>query len=110
MSPPPIPSPSSSVPTVGDMVRAAWLHRVLAPIAAVMVLLCLPALAGGASAPRSQSASEAPLFIPGAFRLPASNGYTLNVLAVPPWAGRPGSLLMSATAKAGGPITESRRR
>ena len=34
--------------------------------------------------------------------MPASNGYTLNVLALPPWSGRSGSLLISATAKGKG--------
>lgn len=84
------------------MVRAAGLHRLLAPIAVAMLLLCLPALAAGASTPKTPPASEAPLFIPGAFRLPASNGYSLYVLAVPPRAGRSASLLIYATAKGKG--------
>jgi hypothetical protein len=40
--------------------------------------------------------------IPGAFRLPASNGYTLYVLAEPARAGHSASLLIYATAKGKG--------
>ncbi len=84
------------------MVRAAGLHRLLAPIAVAMLLLCVPALAAGASALKSPPASEAPLLIPGAFRLPATNGFSLYVLAEPAWAGRSTTLLIYATAKGKG--------
>jgi hypothetical protein len=68
-------------------------------MAAVVALLCVPAFAVGASAAKSPPATEAPLLIPGAFRLPASNGYTLYVIAEPARAGRSASLLVYATAK-----------
>lgn len=69
---------------------------------AVMVALSVPALADGASAPKSPSEIQAPLFIPGAFRLPGSNGYTLYVLAEPARTSRSASLLIYATAKGKG--------
>ncbi|HEY5943030.1 MAG TPA: hypothetical protein VIT89_09240 [Solirubrobacterales bacterium] len=84
------------------MTKAAGLHRQLAAIAVAMLLLCVPALASGASTPKTPPASEAPLFIPGAFRVPASNGYSLYVLAVPQWAGRRASLMIFVTAKGKG--------
>lgn len=43
-----------------------------------------------------------PLPVPGAFRLPASNGYTFYVLSAPPRSGRPASVLIYATAKGKG--------
>ncbi len=88
--------------TVLDMTKAAGLHRLLAPIAVAMLLLCVPALAAGASTPKTPPASQAPLFIPGAFRVPASNGYSLYVLAVPQYAGRRASLLIFVTTKGKG--------
>jgi hypothetical protein len=63
----------------------------LALICAV-VLMAAPALA----------AKERPLFIPGAFRLSASNGYTLYVTALPSRAGRSASLLIFASVKGRG--------
>ncbi|HET7445019.1 MAG TPA: hypothetical protein VFJ57_10210 [Solirubrobacterales bacterium] len=42
---------------------------------------------------------ERPLPVPGAFRLPASNGYTLYVAGVPPHAKRPGKVLIFVYAK-----------
>lgn len=80
------------------MSRAAGLHRLLALLAALVVIWCVPALAQAASSAKS----PAPLFLPNAFRLPASNGYSLYVIAVPARAGRSASLLIYATAKGKG--------
>jgi hypothetical protein len=73
-------------------------RRLLALLAALAVILCVPALAQSASAAKP----PAPLFVPNAFRLPASNGYSLYVIAAPARAGRSGSLLIYATAKGKG--------
>ncbi len=40
--------------------------------------------------------------MPGAFRLPASNGYTLYVVSFPPYAKRPGGVMIFAFAKGRG--------
>lgn len=67
---------------------------------------CALALATGtamaSSAAQSPFAVQEPLPVPGAFRLSASNGYTLYVIAAPPHAGRPASLLIFASAKGRG--------
>ena len=44
------------------------------------------------------------LVVPGAFRLSASNGYTLSVIAAPARAGHPASLFIVASAKGNGAI------
>lgn len=59
-----------------------------------LALVASPSLASSSAQPRV--APERPLPIPGAFRLSASNGYTLDVIAVPPRAGRTASLLIYA--------------
>jgi hypothetical protein len=76
------------------------LVRLLAPLGVCLLLVCAAALlAGPALASPSKESRVTPkrsLPIPGAFRLPASNGYTLDVIAVPPRADRPASLLIYA--------------
>lgn len=65
-----------------------------------LVLACALALVASpspaSSSPQPRVAPERPLPIPGAFRLSASNGYTLDVIAVPQRAGRTASLLIYA--------------
>jgi hypothetical protein len=48
--------------------------------------------------------AAAPLLVPGAFQVSGSNGYTLNVVAEPPQAGRRGSILLDAVQKGMGAI------
>lgn len=72
--------------------------RLFAPVGVCLALVCAVALV----ATPAQAAQKRPLPIPGAFRLPASNGYTLDVIAVPPRAGRSASLLIYASAKGRG--------
>lgn len=70
---------------------------------AVVVLVCAVALTAStilASAPTQvRAAAERPLPVPGAFQLPASNGYTLLVVGIPSYANRPGSLEIFAYKK-----------
>lgn len=77
--------------------------RRLSHLAVFLVLVCSVALAPGsarASAPTQfRAALKGPLPVPGAFRLPASNGYTLYVAGIPPYANRPGGLLIYAYTK-----------
>jgi len=78
----------------------------LLPPTTLLALLCALALGAGSarasSSTQPRSAPTTPLPIPGAFRLPASNGYTLSVVAAPPRAGSSGSLLIFASAKGKG--------
>jgi len=74
--------------------------RAFLALALAAVLLPASALASASTQPRVTP--ERPLPIPGAFRLAASNGYTLDVIAAPPRAGRSGSLLILANAKGKG--------
>lgn len=48
---------------------------------------------------RARTAAGGPLPLPGAFRLPASNGYTLYIVGVGSYAKRPGRLLIIAAAR-----------
>ncbi|MGV1048553.1 MAG: hypothetical protein ACOYD4_08550 [Solirubrobacterales bacterium] len=65
---------------------------------ALAVLICsatpaaAPAVASGPT--RAHASATGTLPIPGGFRLQASNGYTLQVLSVPPHKGHPGSVLL----------------
>lgn len=82
------------------------LHHVLAWLLGLVVLLallCPTAMAAGpasASLPaRALVAPEGALLVPGAFRLAGSNGFTLDVIGVPPRAGHASSLVIFASAK-----------
>lgn len=59
-------------------------------------LLAAPASASPSAAPRATP--ERPLPLPAAFRLSATNGYVLDVIALPPRGGRSGSLLIYTNA------------
>lgn len=76
--------------------------RLSASVAVCLAFVCAVAL-GAAPDPASSSTQSrvAPkaLLIPGAFRLSASNGYTLDVIAIPQRAGRTASLLIYASTK-----------
>lgn len=76
--------------------RRSWLGGVL-------VLLCVVTLAAEpatASVPaRFRVTPKKPLPVPGAFRLSASNGYTLYVVGIPSRGALPGSLRIFAFAK-----------
>jgi hypothetical protein len=76
--------------------------RSLAPLA-VLLVLCGIALGteGAVASPVSghRPTLTEPLPIPGGFRLPASNGYTLYVVASPPRDDHPGSIELVASAK-----------
>jgi hypothetical protein len=79
--------------------------QLVASVCVLVMLLCAALAADPASASSSthgRVTSKEPLPIPGAFQLAASNGYTLDVIAVPPRAGRPASLLIFASAKGKG--------
>lgn len=88
------------------MAESLAVVRRLARLAVVLVLVCSVGLATGfalALAPTQvRAAAKGPLPVPGAFRLPASNGYTLYVAAIPPYAGRPDGLMISAYARGKG--------
>ena len=77
--------------------------RLIAPVSACLALVCAVALvtlpAPASSSAQAQATQSRALFVPGAFRLPASNGYTLYVSALPARAGRPASLFIFAFAK-----------
>jgi hypothetical protein len=62
-------------------------------------LVAVPSLASSSTQPRV--AAEKALPIPGAFRLPASNGYSMHVIAVPPGFGRSAFLLIIVSGKGG---------
>lgn len=66
-------------------------------LALTALLVTLVVSASSAAGPAV--ASPRPLLIPGGFRLAGSNGYTLYVLAAPARAGRPGQVLIYASAK-----------
>lgn len=71
-------------------------------LAFLLALACwavLEAAPASASSVQPRAASKRALLVPGAFRLPASNGYTLYVLAAQPREGRPGKVLIFVTAK-----------
>lgn len=74
--------------------------RLLAVSGTCLALACALALVALSSlaSPSAQAriAPKGPLPIPGAFRLSASNGYTLDLIAVPPRSGRTASLLIYA--------------
>jgi hypothetical protein len=72
--------------------------RFFSPVGAFLVLFCAVVLVAVPATP-SSAATKDPLPIPPGFRLPASNGYTLSMIAVPPHAGRPAYLLIFASAK-----------
>jgi hypothetical protein len=80
--------------------------RRLSRLAVLPVLVCAVALVAGSAlaSPTTQfrAAPKGPLLIPGAFRLPASNGYTLDVVGIPPYANRPGTLLIYALSNGRG--------
>lgn len=80
--------------------------RLFSPAGAFLALFCVVALVAGpataSSSSRSVAVTEGSLFIPGVFRLPASNGYTLYVIAEPSRAGHPAFLLIVASAKSKG--------
>lgn len=69
--------------------------RRLPLLAAFLISVLAAALTPGSVA---ASATE-PLPVPSAFRLSADNGYTLDVIGIPPHANRPGSLLVYVRAK-----------
>jgi hypothetical protein len=80
--------------------------RALLPVGAFLALFCAAVLVAGpataSSSSRPLAATEGPLLIPGAFRLPASNGYTLYVVAEPSRADRPGHLQIALSSKGKG--------
>lgn len=79
--------------------------RRLSPLAVLLALLWAVALAAPAMASPSaqfRAAVKGPLLIPGAFRLSATNGYTLYMIGVPPNDGQSGELLIFASAKGKG--------
>lgn len=77
--------------------------RFFAPVGASLALVCAVALVAlpvpASSSVQPQAAQSRALFVPGAFRLSASNGYTLDVIVVPPRAGHSASLLIYASAR-----------
>ena len=86
---------------------ALWrfVPRALVPVVGALAMFCAVALVAGpatASPLRSWAAPDGSLPVPGAFRLAASNGYTLYVIAEPPRGGRSGSVLIFASAKGRG--------
>lgn len=76
--------------------------QLFSPVGAFLALFFVVALvvepATASSSTRSVAVKEGSLPIPSAFRLPASNGYTLYVIAEPSRAGRSASLAISAIA------------
>lgn len=78
----------------------AWL---LGLLGVFLALLCPAAMAAGPallpSPARALLAPKGALPVPGAFRLSGSNGFTLEVIGVPPREGRPGSVFIFAIAK-----------
>jgi hypothetical protein len=78
----------------------------ISSVGAFLTLFCVVALVAGpataSSSSRSSATTEGSLPIPSAFRLPASNGYMLYVVVVPPHSGRPSSLLIFASTKGKG--------
>jgi hypothetical protein len=77
-------------------------------LGALLFLLGVVALsAGPARALAGAPSSTVPLPVPGAFRLPASDGYTLYVIARPPRGGKSGALLIIASAKGEGVTYEA---
>jgi hypothetical protein len=69
--------------------------------AVVLALLCAVGLVivPATASAQASAARRGPLLVPGAFRLQATNGYTLYVVSEPPREGRRGSLLIVAAAK-----------
>lgn len=76
------------------MADLAKVKRLLVYIALLAAQVC-----SASSAAEPAVASARPLPIPGGFRLAGSNGYTLYVLAAPARGGRPGRVLVYASAK-----------
>jgi hypothetical protein len=80
-----------------------WFFLAVSPFVALTYAVALaagPAVAS--SSTQSMAAPNEPLPIPGAFRLPANNGYTFSVVAEPPHAGRSAFLSISVFAKGRG--------
>lgn len=73
----------------------------LSTLAVVGVLLAALALGPAAVAAPTRDRAAAPksLFVPGAFRLEGSNGYTLYMVGMPAYGKRSGGLLIYASAK-----------
>jgi hypothetical protein len=105
MSPEPIPN-RSSFASVRIMAEFGGLHRSLFPIGVFLALVfaqvLTPVPAVGSTSRPPQVTQRAPLPVPGAFRLSASNGFTLYVVGAPPHASQPGHLLIFASASGRG--------
>jgi hypothetical protein len=94
------------------MAKSHRLHRFLAQLFFLLgvffTLLCPAAMAAGPvlvpPPARALVAPKGDLPVPGAFRLSGSNGFTLDVIGVPPHANRPGSVFIFASAKGEGVI------